>query len=199
MVSMTRLPNDDAGPIANMGRAMCAALDQGNAVMCIATGTHRQLLERQLTSHGIDVLAALVREQLVALNARETLSRILIEGVPDVTRFTEVIGALVDRTTVRYPRVSIFGELLAQTRTDGKHAIAIALEDLWHFFAAEHPAVSLHREYPALAFSRRSLESPDRTLGHRTPKNSASVTVEMNPGATANSSDADYLTGDSVA
>jgi hypothetical protein len=196
---MTRPPNDDAGPIAKMGRAMYAALDQGNAVMCIATGTHRRLLERQLTIHGIDVLAALVREQLVAVNARETLSKILIEGVPNVTRFTEVIGALVDRTTVRYPRVLIFGELLAQTRSDAKHALAIELEDLWRFFAAERPAVSLHREYPALAFSRRSLESPDRTLGHEAPKSSAPVTVEMNPGATADASDADSLTGDSVA
>ena len=41
--------------IAQIGRAMCIALDEGSAVVCIATDAHRQLLERHMMDRGIDV------------------------------------------------------------------------------------------------------------------------------------------------
>jgi len=151
------VPSHDAGRITRMGDAMCAALDQGDAVMCIATGTQRRLLERQLTIHGVDVLAALVTDQFVALNARETLSKILFEGVLDVIRFTEAIGALVDRTTVRYPRVVMFGELVRLERARGEHAVAIKLDSLWRRLAPERPAVDHPPRREGRVSSRRRL------------------------------------------
>ena len=44
--------------ISGVGRAMCIALDQGAAVVCIATDAHRQRLERHLMVRGIDVTEA---------------------------------------------------------------------------------------------------------------------------------------------
>jgi hypothetical protein len=141
----------DAALIAEIGGAMCTTLVEGNAVVCIATGTHRRLLERQLSLRGIDVVAALHSEQFVSLNALEVLSKVIIGGLPDVNRFAEVVGSLVDRTVARYPRVLIFGELVALMRADGQLASAIELENLWGSFTAARPSVLRHCEYPALA------------------------------------------------
>jgi len=132
--------NDDGAPrITEIGRVLSVALHQGVAVVCIATGTHRRLLERQLIAHGIDILAVLSREQYVSLNALETLSKIVIEGVPDAVRFAEVVGVLVDRSAARYPRVLIFGELVALMCADGQNAAAAELENLWRPFMAARP------------------------------------------------------------
>ena len=89
---------DDATLMAEIGRAMCNELDAGNAVVSIATGTHRRLLAEQLTGHGVNLIAALSKGQYVCLNALDALSNIIIEGVPDVIRFAEVVGAILDRT-----------------------------------------------------------------------------------------------------
>ena len=108
---LTALISDGASMVAEIGRSMTAALNQGNAVVCIATGTHRRLFEQQLKVRGIDVVGALMREQLVCINALDALTKIMVDGEPDVIRFAEVIGAPVDRVATRYPHVLIFGEL----------------------------------------------------------------------------------------
>ena len=53
-----RFYGTDAVLITEIARAMCVALDQGSAVICIATDAHRQRLEDHLVSRGIDVAAA---------------------------------------------------------------------------------------------------------------------------------------------
>lgn len=124
--------------IAQIGRCMTASLNQGDAVVCIATGTHRRLFEQQLTIRGIDVIGALMREQLVYLNALDTLTKIMVDGQPDVIRFAEVIGASVDRAATRYPRVLIFGELdlLLCSNASG----SLKLVELWASFVESRPA-----------------------------------------------------------
>ena len=139
---------NDAAPLAKIGSAMCAELELGNAVVSIATGTHRRLLETQVTAYGIDIIAALSTGQYVSLNALEALSRIIVDGVPDVVRFDEVVRALVDRIVARYRRVLIFGELVPLMHSEGECAGAVELETLWRSFVASRPTF-LNCEYPA--------------------------------------------------
>ena len=54
--------DDGAELISEVGAAMCTALDQGNAVVLIAIGTHRQLLETELSVRGIDTSRRWVRD-----------------------------------------------------------------------------------------------------------------------------------------
>ena len=141
---------DDATLLADIGRSMCSELDKGNAVVCIATGTHRRLLEKQLHAHGISVVAAQASGRYVILNALEALSRILVDDLPDVIRFAEVVGALIDRVAARHQRVLIFGELVPLMRAEGKHAGAVELGKLWQSFVGSRP-IFLNCEYPAYA------------------------------------------------
>lgn len=130
---------DSAGDsmVTEIGRSMTTALKEGNAVVCIATGTRRRRIEQQLKVGGIDVVAVLMREQLVCLNALHALSTIIVDGVPDVIRFAEVIGASVDRAAARYPRVLLFGEFAGLPRSSA--AGAVQLDALWESLVSSRP------------------------------------------------------------
>lgn len=181
---------DDPTLLDKIGGGMCNELDKGNAVVSIATGTHRRLLEKQLTVHGINIIAALSKGQYASLNARAALSTIIVDGVPDVIRFAEVVGALLDRTADNYRRVLIFGELVPLMHADGKHAGAEALETLWCSFVASRP-MFLHCEYPTHAIhSYSSISFSHRASSRDIPRTWAVVGVEMNVGVTPKPLDA---------
>jgi len=143
---------DDSALVAQIGRAMCVALDQGHAAICIATQSHRQLLEKQLQERGIDLSVARAVEQYVHLDAAQTISRIIVDGKPDTVRFAEVVGSLVDRLCARHTRVWMFGEMVSLLCADGNQAGALALEKLWTSFIASQP-VCLYCAYPTQLFS----------------------------------------------
>jgi hypothetical protein len=129
----------DAVLINEIGRAASVALDEGNAVVCIATRAHRLLLARHLADHGLDIVALRHEEQFVALDAAETLAKIIVDGKPDVIRFAEVVGACIDRAATRYPRVWIFGDMVALMCAHGDHMGAVRLEKLWRSFNKARP------------------------------------------------------------
>ena len=139
--------------ISAVGRAMCIALDQGAAVVCIATDAHRQRLERHLMVRGIDVDEARTTNQFICLDARETVWRLAENGVPDAEQFVAVIGDVVNQAAGRFPRVWIFGELIALMCADGHHAGAVELERIWTSFMASRPFAVLHCAYPREGFS----------------------------------------------
>jgi hypothetical protein len=130
---------DDSVSISEVGKSMCAALDEGIAVVSISTGTHRRLLEEQLTVHGIDLREASAMGTYASLDAAEVLSSIVVDGYPDVIRFAEVIGAVLDRAAERHGRVSVFAELVPPMRAEQNHAGAIELENLLRSFIAARP------------------------------------------------------------
>jgi hypothetical protein len=144
--------DDDDELITEVARAMYVALEQGHATMCLATAAHRQALERHLTARGIDLEAALRDGRLVYFDADATLARITVNGSPDVERFAEVIGSVVDSLAASFERVWIFGELVALMCDSGNPAGALELEKLWSSFVHSRP-VFLHCAYPARAFA----------------------------------------------
>lgn len=119
---------DDAARIVETGRAMCMALDEGSAVVSIADGTHRRLIEEQLATRGVDIIRALATGRYVSLDARAALSTI-IDGSVDVIRFAEVIGAPIDLAAEQHGRVLVFG---------GSEPL-LALESLLRSFIAARP------------------------------------------------------------
>lgn len=144
--------DNDEALITETGCAANAALDRGCAVVCIATDAHLRLLEDHLACRGIDVAAAKVHERIVFLDATGTLAEITVDDLTDVIRFAEVIGSLVDRLVARFPRVWVFGELVALMTAKGNRFGAVKLERLWESVTESRP-VFLRCAYPARAFS----------------------------------------------
>ncbi|MGH3835745.1 MAG: MEDS domain-containing protein [Pseudonocardiaceae bacterium] len=123
----------------------------GNAAIVVATGSHLDLFGRALTEAGIDLRAAQRCGRYIALNASETLSKFMVECMPDAARFSAAMGTLVSRAAQRPCDVRIYGELVAVLWDQGNVGAAIALEDLWNDLATRHPFL-LFCAYPIRAF-----------------------------------------------
>ncbi|MDX6613269.1 MAG: hypothetical protein QOD75_2455, partial [Blastocatellia bacterium] len=134
-------------------------LSAGEAVIVIATETHRQGLEQLLQTHGLDVAGLKASNQLVLLDATETLERFMVDGSPDPTKFTDVIGSLVAEISQERPGLRAFGEMVALLWAEGNHTAAIALEELWNGLQKNH-SFSLFCAYPMNALDGEKFIEP---------------------------------------
>jgi signal transduction histidine kinase/CheY-like chemotaxis protein len=128
-----------------------SALSAASAGILIATPPHRDGVAQRLIARGHDVAGAGAQGLYVALDARETLSRFMVDGWPDPTRFDDTIGTLIARTRERVPQVHAFGEMVALLWAEGNSDAAIRLEELWDELRARHPFMLLCA-YPIEAF-----------------------------------------------
>jgi signal transduction histidine kinase len=132
------------------------ALGGREAAIVVATKPHREKLDARLKLDGLDVGAAADCGQYIVLDAAETLSTFMIDGMPDPNRFTEVVGGLISRSADGRSRVRIFGEMVALLWAEGKYDAALSLERLWNDLQKTH-AFSLYCSYPMSGFGGQEL------------------------------------------
>jgi hypothetical protein len=114
----------------------------------IATAGHRIALEERLRAKGVDVVGATVTGQYLALDARELLSKFMVNDRPDAEAFARNVGELVKQATQGGRRLRGFGEMVALLWAEGKRTAAIELEQLWNDLGRQH-AFTLFCAYPA--------------------------------------------------
>lgn len=100
----------------------------------------------------------------VALDARDTLERLLVDGRVDAASFREVVGGILDDLDGGHPY--IFGEMVAVLWDEGDIDQAIALEDLWNGFADSRP-FTLLCGYPMSSFDREEHTGSFRAVCHK--------------------------------
>jgi PAS domain S-box-containing protein len=131
------------------------ALGAGNAAVIIATKLHLEGLEHRLRARGLDTQKASKQGRYIALDASETLANIMLEGMPDASRFAEIVGGAIARASASVmaarPEIAAFGEMVSLLWTEGKIDAAIRLEQLWNELANKH-SFSLRCAYPVAKF-----------------------------------------------
>jgi len=137
------------------------ALGAGNAAVIIATKVHLEGLEQRLKARGLDTRKASEQGRYVTLDASQTLSRIMVEGMPDAALFAEIVGGTITRASVKgvRPEIAAFGEMVALLWTEGKTEAAIRLEQLWNELAKQH-SFSLRCAYPVTNFNGEKNAQP---------------------------------------
>jgi PAS domain S-box-containing protein len=154
---------DDSFLLEGLSRFIGSALGAGDAGIVIATKPHRDELTLRLQALGLDTARGISQGRFVSLDAAETLSKFMVDGWPDETRFDEVIGGVLKGVTSAakgaQPRVAAFGEMVALLWADGKREAAIRLEQLWNDLAQKH-SFYLHCAYPLSGFARSQDEDP---------------------------------------
>ncbi len=135
------------------------ALKAGSAALLIATRPHREELARRFEAEGIDLAGAVERSRYLALDARETLSAFMVDGMPDPICFEELIGKRVRQVREAagdedLPIVA-FGEMVAILVLNGQPEAALALERLWTKLSKTY-SFSLRCAYPMEQFNRYS-------------------------------------------
>jgi DNA-binding NarL/FixJ family response regulator len=157
---------DDAGFLDGFTRFIGSALKAGNAVIAVATESHRDSLLQRLQSHGLDMGAAIEQGRYASLDVADTLSRFMVNGFPDPVRFLQVTTALIETAAKaakgELPRVAACGECAPVLWSEGKADAAIRLEQLWDQMARTYevdilcgyPLSSFHRAQDSHVFQR---------------------------------------------
>ena len=128
-----------------------AALDEGQGSLVIATAAHRSAILCRLAESGVDCSDAAATGRLVMLDAAETLSDFMIDGVPDPRRFTDSVGKVVAKLAGKGRRVHAFGEMVSLLWHNGDRTAAIRLEELWTELGKRH-RFALFCAYPMNGF-----------------------------------------------
>jgi anti-sigma regulatory factor (Ser/Thr protein kinase) len=121
------------GALVNVvGEYLAEGIAAEEVAFVIATPPHRSALLVELDRSGIDAARALDQGSLLMLDARATLTELVVDGRPDRGRFDRVIGDLIRRARGAGRGVRAFGEMVALLWDDGLVGAAIELEDLWN-------------------------------------------------------------------
>jgi CheY-like chemotaxis protein len=152
---MTRYPSD-AALVDGFARHIEAALSVGNAVIAIATKSHHVAILRRLYADRVDISAAIEQGNYIPLDAVETLSKIMVKGLPDPARCRKLVGDLVMRAAKsaksEHPKVEICGEGASTLLAAGNAEAAIRLEHLWDEVMRSYHHVETLCGYLASAF-----------------------------------------------
>lgn len=106
--------SDDRQLLDHLSRFVGAALNAGNGAVVVATGAHREGLQRSLQASGVDIAAALEQGRYIAVDADELLSGCMVNGVLEPNAFLQGFGQLIPKAAsavkTEHPRVAVFGE-----------------------------------------------------------------------------------------
>jgi DNA-binding NarL/FixJ family response regulator len=134
--------SDEAAFVFGCTRFIEAALQAWNAVIVIATESHRNRFLQRLQEHGVDTAAAIEQGRYVSLDVAETLSTFMVNDLPDPTRCLKVAGDLVMEAAKaaqgQPPRVAVYGECAPTLWAQGKADAAIQVEHLWDEIARNY-------------------------------------------------------------
>jgi len=128
--------SDDASLLDGFTQFVGAALKAGNSAIVVATESHRDDLLPRLQAHGLDIAAAIEQGRYISLDAAETLSTFMVNGMPDPVRFFNVAGDLLLNAAKAAkgepPHVAACGEAAPLLWVQGNPEAAIRLEHLWN-------------------------------------------------------------------
>jgi len=156
--------SDDTVLLDNATRFITAALGAGNAAIVLTTKSHRDSLLQRLKAGGVDTDGALQQGTYISLDAAETLSTIMVNGLPDPVRFFGGIGGFIEAAAKvaksEQPQVVVFGEAVALLQAEGQADAAIRFEQLGNDLAktyevdilCAYPLSSFHNEEDDHAF-----------------------------------------------
>jgi PAS domain S-box-containing protein len=156
----------DAFLVQSLSAFVAAGLRAGEAAIVIATPAHREALEKELQSQGLDLGALRAREQYFPLDAAETLSRFMVDGGPDKKRFLQTANPLMTRAAQGGRRVRAFGEMVALLWAEGNGDAAITLEQFWNDLAGTH-SFCLFCAYPMNGFCGTASGEPFTHICHK--------------------------------
>lgn len=115
-------------------RFIVTALDAGNAVIVIATGSHLESLVFELQAQGLDIGAITEEGRYIQVDASDMLSRFIVNGLPDSARLLKLSGDLIIQAKKaskgENSRVSVFGECVNLLWSRGNSEAAIQMEKL---------------------------------------------------------------------
>lgn len=127
--------NSDEELAAAVSSFIAPALFRNEAAILIATDTHRAAFEHALLTLGLDVFSMKKSKQIIFLDAAETLSMFVVDGIVDPAKFKTLFSNLIETVEKSYPRINAFGEMVDILWDSGNMDGTVLLEQLWNDLA----------------------------------------------------------------
>jgi signal transduction histidine kinase len=147
---------EDSFLLDELVRFIGAELVAGGAAIVIATKAHQDGLAQRLQSRGFDTATAIEQGRYIALDALETMAKIMREDRIDAELFNRVAGSVVRQAALakaKTSRIAAFGEMVALLWSSGNAEAAVRLEQLWNDLAQNYP-MTVRCAYPMSGFNR---------------------------------------------
>src|ERR1700688_4010048 len=150
-----------------VSQAVClyasAGLRNNEGVVLIMSRGHCEPIMDRLKGEGFDVDKRQSSGQLACVVAEEMLPRLMVDGMPDATRFKALIGPIIDRSRVSMSNghqapVRVFGEMVSLL-LENNLAAATRLEEIWNE-AIDAYSISLMCTYTLCGTSHEALPEP---------------------------------------
>ncbi|MGE5815365.1 MAG: MEDS domain-containing protein, partial [Acidobacteriota bacterium] len=126
---------DETSLLDDYARVAETALGAGNAFVFVAGAGRREKLQQRLRARGIELDRAIAEGRYRPLDLEPELSKMLVDGSPDVGKFQEtadnLVNAAMKTSRSDTPRVALCGECAPTLWRDGRAEAAIRLEHLW--------------------------------------------------------------------
>ena len=103
----------------------------------IATPEHRDTILEKLTAMSFDLDQLKQQDDLIVLDARDTLDLFMVDGMPNAEKFEAAMLPVIDRACRSRQDCVIraYGEMVDVLWKDGQEAAAVRLEMLWNQLA----------------------------------------------------------------
>jgi signal transduction histidine kinase len=128
---------DEAFLFETVGDFLYEGLLAGERVVVIATAEHRPGFLRRIAARAE---LGLIQNQPMFFDARETLAKFMVDGMPDRDSFQELIAGVMgpDTDGRPAPRIRAYGEMVDVLWRDGQRGAALRLEELWNDAGKAH-------------------------------------------------------------
>jgi hypothetical protein len=144
---------NDASFLNTLQGFVSSGIAAGECVVLIATLAHINALTEKLTVAGFSVPELTADDQLILLDAEETLAKFMVNGWPEAQLFNQAVTGIIKRAKDRNRPVRAFGEMVALLWARGETAATVHLEILWNRFC-ETQAFCLFCAYPRTGFTQ---------------------------------------------
>jgi len=138
---------DHTGFVDGFARFIEAALKELNAVIVIATDSHRASLLQRLTEDGLNIPAEIEQGSYIPLNVTDTLPNFMVNDSLDPVMFRKLAGDLITEAAKgaksEHARVAVCGESGQSLVAAGNFEAAIMLERMWDEIAQNYEVDAL--------------------------------------------------------
>ena len=128
-------------------------INAGDSVIIIADPRHVELLESKLKEHTIQLGTLADDDRFIVLDAKDTLSKFMVNGFPSKEKFTKLMGEAIRKARGKTNRrVRAFGEMVALLWDRGDRQATLTLEEFWDTICKKE-GISLFCAYPRDIFA----------------------------------------------
>jgi DNA-binding NarL/FixJ family response regulator len=147
--------SDDRCFLDDLTQFIGATLNGGGAAIVVATESYQDSMLPRLQAQGLDMGVAIEQGRYISLDAADTLSAFMVNGMPDRALFLKVAGDLIEGAAKplrgKHTRVAACGQCAPLLWEQGNAEAVLRLEHLWDEIAKLYD-VDILCEYPLASF-----------------------------------------------